>query len=68
MNACERNVPIGGHTIIEKACDSAKKVDIKDFKASKGWPDWWKNRHNVACRTVFSEERSCTTEMKSIRE
>ena len=36
MNTCERNVPIGGHIIREKALDFAKEVNITDFKASEG--------------------------------
>ena len=39
MNARERNVPIGGHIIREKALDFAKKLTMKDFKASEGWLD-----------------------------
>ena len=34
-----------------------------DFKASEGWLDRWKNRHNVVFRTVSGEEWSCTEEM-----
>ena len=63
MNARERNVPIGGHIIREKALDLAKELNIMDFKASEGWLDRWKNRHNVVFRTVSGEEWSCTEEM-----
>ena len=44
MNARERNVPIGGYIIREKALDFAKEFNITDFKASDGWLDWWKNK------------------------
>ena len=47
MNASERNVPIGGHIIREKAFNFAKELNITDFKASEEWLDRWKNRHNV---------------------
>ena len=63
MNARERNVPIGGHIIREKALDFAKELNITDFKASQGWLDRWKDRHNVVFRTVSGEEKSCTEEM-----
>ena len=60
MNARERNVSIGGHIIRKKALDFAKELNITDFKASEGWLDWWKNRHNVVFRKVSGKERSCT--------
>ena len=63
MNVRERNVPVGGHIIQEKALDFAKELDITDLKASEGGLDWWKNRHNVVFRTVSGEEKSCTAEM-----
>ena len=34
MSALERNVPIGGHIIREKALDIAKELNITNFKAS----------------------------------
>ena len=63
MNARERNVPIGGYTIREKALDFAKELNFTDFKASYGWLDRWKNRHNVVFRAISDKERSCTEEM-----
>ena len=63
MNARERDVPIGGYIIREKALDFAKELNITDFKASDGWLDRWKNRHNVVFRAISGEERSCTEEM-----
>ena len=63
MNACERNVPIGGRIIREKTLDFAKELNITDFKPSGGWLGRWKNRVNVVFRTVSGEERSCTEEM-----
>ena len=65
MNARERNVPIGGYIIREKALDFAKELNITDFKASDGWLDRWKNRYNVVFRTISGEGRSCTEEMTS---
>ena len=71
MNARERNVNILRRKtnwwkhIKEKALDFAKELNITDFKASEGWLDRWKNRHNVAFRTVSGEERSSTEEMKA---
>ena len=33
MNARERNVPVGGHIIREKALDFAKELEITDFRS-----------------------------------
>ena len=63
MNKRERNLPTGGHIIRKKALDFAKELNITDFKASEGWLDRWKNRHNVVFRTVSGEERLYTEEM-----
>ena len=63
INARERNVPIGGYIIREKALDFAKELNITDFKASDGWVDRWKNRHNVLFRAISGEEMLCTEEM-----
>ena len=43
--------------------DFAKELNITDFKASYGWLDRWKNRHNVVFRAISGEERLCTEEM-----
>ena len=50
VNARERNVPISGQIIREKALDFAKQFNEPDFKASEGWLDKWKHR-----LTSFSE-------------
>ena len=44
INARERNVPISGLIIREKALDFAKQFNVPDFKASEGWLDRWKTR------------------------
>ena len=38
-------------------------MDIKDFTASNGWFDRWKNRHDVAFKAISGEAQSCTLEM-----
>ena len=40
-----------------------KELDITDFKASEGWLDWQKNRHNLVFQTISGNKRSCTAEM-----
>ena len=63
MNAWERNLPIGGHIIRDKALEFAKELNIMDFKASEGWLDRGKKRYNVIFRAIAVEERSCTADM-----
>ena len=63
MNARELNIPFGGYISIQKTLDFAKELDITDFKASEGWLDRWKNKHNIVLRTVSGNARSCTAEM-----
>ena len=43
-------------------------MDFKDFKASKGWLDWWNNRHNVVFGTASDKNRLCTVKMTEIWE
>lgn len=63
MNARERNVPISGALLKEKAVLFAKELQIEDFKGSDGWLDRWKTRHSVTFKTVAGEAKSCTPEM-----
>ena len=53
VNARERNVPISGQIIREKALDFAKKFNEPDFKASEGWLDRWKHRQKIIYRIVL---------------
>ena len=64
MNARERNVPIGGHIIREKALDFAKELNITDFQSSEGWLDRWKNRHNVGS---FKPNSSNPSQVKNFK-
>ena len=48
------NVPISGPIIQEKATSIANEMDL-DFKASNGWLDRWKKRHNVTFGAMCGE-------------
>ena len=51
MNARERNVPIGGHTIRKGALDFAKELNITDFKASE--------RSRYELRDIYTADAFC---------
>ena len=57
----QQGVPVSGPVL--KALRYAKEMDIKDFTASNGWFDRWKNRHEVAFKAISGEAQSCTLEM-----
>ena len=62
-NTRANNVPVSGVVLKEKVLQFAKSLHLDDFRASDGWLDKWKSRHNVTFREVSGEEKSCTTEM-----
>ena len=52
IKARERNFPVSGTLLKEKAVHFAKELQIDDFKGSDGWFDRWKTRHSVTFKTV----------------
>ena len=61
-NTRANNVPVSGVVLKEKALQFAKSLHLDDFRASEGWLDRWKSRHNVTFGEVSGEEKSCTPE------
>ena len=59
-NTRANNVPVSGVVLKEKALQFAKSLHLDDFRASDGWLDRWKSRHNVTLKEVYGEEKSCT--------
>ena len=45
--AVRKNVYPDGPTLCEKAREIAKRLELNDFKASNGWLEKWKVRHNI---------------------
>lgn len=56
-----RNLPISGPILLEKAKEFAEKLGIQDFKGSIGWLDKWKRRHDVVFRVVSGEAAAVNT-------
>ena len=46
-----------------KAIESAKKINVENFKAADGWLDHLKKWFNVSLKTVSGESNACTDEM-----
>lgn len=47
----------------EKAIQYAEELGIENFKASNGWFERWKSRHEITFKIVSGEAQSCTKEM-----
>lgn len=62
-NARSNNIPVNGNVIKEKALSLAQSFELTDFRASDGWLDKWKQRHNVAFKAVSGEANDVTPEM-----
>ena len=60
-NARSNNNPVNGNVIKEKTLSLAKSFE--DFRASDGWADKWKQRHNVTLQGVSGEENAATSEI-----
>ena len=61
--ARERNIPISGPLLREEALLIAKKLDPETtFKASNGWLDSFKRRHNIKSMKVSGECADVTEE------
>eukprot|EP00794_Sanderia_malayensis_P001774 gene1774-biopygen1618 len=63
QNTRANNVPVSGVILKNKGLEFATSLHLPDFRASDGWLDRWKARHNVTFRYVSGEEKSCTQEM-----
>ena len=58
MNARERNVPVSGTLLKEKAIFFAKELQIENLKGSDGWLDCW-NQGTVSRLRRLLEKQNC---------
>ncbi|XP_060855630.1 tigger transposable element-derived protein 4-like [Metopolophium dirhodum] len=55
INCRSKSLPISGPIIQTEATKLAEKLGISDFKASNGWLDRFKRRHNIVCKQINGE-------------
>ena len=53
--AVSKNVFPDGTQLSEKAKEIANQLGFDDFKASNGWLDRWKRKHNIKIMTISGE-------------
>jgi hypothetical protein len=55
INCRSKSLPISGPILQTEATKLAEKLGISDFKASNGWLDRFKRRHNIVCKQINGE-------------
>lgn len=53
LHARVNNLPISGPLLKEKALELASKVGLNDFKASNGWLQKFKERHQISYKNTY---------------
>ena len=56
-----KNVHPGGRILVEKAMEIAAKLNLGDFKASNGWLDRWKKKHDLRLMNICGESGSASS-------
>ena len=51
-----KSVPCSGHTLQEVALKFARELGVTEFKASNGWLDSFKKRHNIVGTSTVNRE------------
>ncbi|XP_051166595.1 jerky protein homolog-like [Leptopilina boulardi] len=60
------NIPISGPIAKAKASSFAEELGIEDFKASEGWLDKFKQRHNTNYGKISGEAMDVNTMLPKI--
>ncbi|CAI6367554.1 unnamed protein product [Macrosiphum euphorbiae] len=58
VSARAKNIPISGPIIQTKARQIAEQMSVTEFKASNGWLESLKNRHNIVWHQICGESNS----------
>lgn len=58
LHARVNNLSISGPVLKEKALELASEVGLNDFKASNGWLQKFKERHQISYKNVYSDDTS----------
>lgn len=59
----DKDIPVSGTLLKEKAKKFADSLKIDDFKASNGWLDGFKKRHSISFRKICGEEKAVNSEV-----
>ncbi|XP_066157788.1 tigger transposable element-derived protein 6-like [Euwallacea fornicatus] len=66
VKARNKNFPISGPIIRSKAKELAEKMGYQDFRASSGWLEKFRIRHNITFRSISGEAATVNTEHVAI--
>ncbi len=61
-NFLEKGLPFSGELLKVLAKTCADKLGVLNFKASNGWLDRFKKRHNLSFKTTSVESKSTDTQ------
>ncbi|XP_052071173.1 tigger transposable element-derived protein 4-like [Mytilus californianus] len=61
-NARERDIPLSGQILQEKAKELATQLGKDDFVATNGWLERWKGRNNIVYKKCHGEKKDADTE------
>lgn len=62
IKARNKNIPLSGPIVRSKAKDIADTLNIENFKASEGWLEKFRLRHNIAFKCISGEAASVDKE------